>query len=154
MNHFSDGRLKVGDEIINVCGRRLRGLTVDDAVQTLKQKSSKDLDIVISRDVIVAAVAPQPQQQPQQQQQLPSSTPTAKEKHSRSLPLIDTEKLFINEQRLRDEHRRITQRYSQQCQCALPMCYNTSGLCLELLFIRSCRMKNGTGTFLPHLRNR
>ena len=52
--YFRDGRLKVGDEIINVCGRRLRGLSVEDAIQTLKQKSSKDLDIVISRDVTVS----------------------------------------------------------------------------------------------------
>ena len=31
----------------------------------------------------------------------------------RSLPLIDTDKLFINEKRLREEHRRITQRLSE-----------------------------------------
>ena len=85
-----DGRLKVGDEIINVCGRRLRGLTVEEAIQTLKQ-SSKDLDIVISRDVM---------------------GPKTKE----SLPVFDTDKLFINEQRLREEHRRIAQRLSDLSQ--------------------------------------
>ena len=40
-----DDRLKVGDEIINVCGKRLRGLCIDEAIKTLKQPS-RDLDIV------------------------------------------------------------------------------------------------------------
>jgi len=116
-----DGRLKVGDEIINVCGRRLRGLSVEDAIQTLKQKSSKDLDIVISRDVTVSPPNTQSNSSSRtaavtsasKNSSSSTSSHQTKEKHSRSLPLIDTDKLFINEKRLREEHRRITQRLSE-----------------------------------------
>ncbi len=34
-----DGRLRVGDELINVCGKRLRGLDIEDAIRTLKQST-------------------------------------------------------------------------------------------------------------------
>ena len=46
-----DGRLKVGDEIINVNSQRLRGLEIDEAIATLK-KAERELDIVISRDIV------------------------------------------------------------------------------------------------------
>jgi hypothetical protein len=49
---FRDGRMRVGDEVINVCGKRLRGLDIDLAVSTLKQPT-RDLDLVIARDVAV-----------------------------------------------------------------------------------------------------
>ena len=47
---YRDGRLKIGDELINVNGKRLRGLEIDDAIRTLKQ-NDRELDIVISRDI-------------------------------------------------------------------------------------------------------
>ena len=34
-----DGRLRVGDELINVCGKRLRGLDIEEAIRTLKQST-------------------------------------------------------------------------------------------------------------------
>ena len=33
---FSDGRLRVGDELINVNGRRLRGLEIEEAIRALR----------------------------------------------------------------------------------------------------------------------
>ena len=51
---FRDGRLRVGDEIINVNSQRLRGLEIDEAIATLKH-AERDLDIVISRDSNTAA---------------------------------------------------------------------------------------------------
>ena len=46
---FRDGRVRVGDEIINVCGRRLRGLCIDEAIKALKMPK-RELDIVVARD--------------------------------------------------------------------------------------------------------
>ena len=43
-----DGRLRVGDEIINVNGRRLRGISLKEAREIL-QNAAKDVDIVIAR---------------------------------------------------------------------------------------------------------
>ena len=40
----------MGDELINVNGKRLRGLKIDEAVSTLKL-ATKELDIVVARDV-------------------------------------------------------------------------------------------------------
>ncbi|XP_066965010.1 LOW QUALITY PROTEIN: uncharacterized protein [Macrobrachium rosenbergii] len=45
-----DGRFRVGDEIINVNGRRLRGVTLDEARHILRS-TPKEVDIVIARDV-------------------------------------------------------------------------------------------------------
>ncbi len=39
----------MGDEIINVCGKRLRGLLIDDAIKALKQPK-RELDIVVARE--------------------------------------------------------------------------------------------------------
>ena len=43
-----DGRLAVGDEIINVNGRRLRGISLQEA-RLILQNAAKDVDIVIAR---------------------------------------------------------------------------------------------------------
>nr|XP_045600657.1 uncharacterized protein LOC123759591 [Procambarus clarkii]XP_045600659.1 uncharacterized protein LOC123759591 [Procambarus clarkii]XP_045600660.1 uncharacterized protein LOC123759591 [Procambarus clarkii] len=45
-----DGRFRVGDEIINVNGRRLRGVTLDEARHILRS-TPKEVDIVIAREV-------------------------------------------------------------------------------------------------------
>ncbi|XP_068237672.1 uncharacterized protein [Palaemon carinicauda] len=45
-----DGRFRVGDEIINVNGRRLRGVTLDEARHILRS-TPKEVDIVIARDM-------------------------------------------------------------------------------------------------------
>ena len=47
--HFRDGRFKVGDEIVNVNGRRLRGCALESVLDVL-QDPSPELDIVIARD--------------------------------------------------------------------------------------------------------
>ena len=54
--------MKVGDEIINVCGKRLRGLSIDEAIQTLKQpidstymlKACQALDPIFYKDTNVS----------------------------------------------------------------------------------------------------
>ena len=48
--NFRDGRLKVGDEIINVNGKRLRGVTLDDARAVLRNTPT-EVNIVIARDL-------------------------------------------------------------------------------------------------------
>ena len=52
MSFFRDGRLKVGDEIVNVNGKRLRGLSVPDARLILSQchNEKEEIDIVIARN--------------------------------------------------------------------------------------------------------
>lgn len=45
-----DGRFRVGDEIINVNGRRLRGVTLEEARHILRS-TPKEVDIVIAREV-------------------------------------------------------------------------------------------------------
>lgn len=45
-----DGRFDIGDEIINVNGRRLRGVTLEEARNVLRT-TPKEVDIVIARDV-------------------------------------------------------------------------------------------------------
>ncbi|XP_046403422.1 uncharacterized protein LOC124169006 [Ischnura elegans] len=54
-----DGRLLVGDEIVNVNGRLLRGATHDEARQVLKSPGVDEIDIVVARD---EAINPQQQQ--------------------------------------------------------------------------------------------
>ena len=49
VNFFRDGRFKVGDEIVNVNGRRLRGCALESVLDVL-QDPSPELDIVIARD--------------------------------------------------------------------------------------------------------
>lgn len=101
-NFFSlcrDGRVKVGDEIINVCGKRLRGLTIEDAIKALKQPQ-RELDIVVARDQV-----------------------QEKQHHE-----------FFNEDRLRDEHRRIAQKihaYDFQETCSEVNLYSRpkTGIC-------------------------
>ena len=87
---FRDGRVQVGDEIINVCGKRLRGLSIDEAIKSLKQ-AKRELDIVVARETREAASA------------------KTSEKH------LST---FLDEDRLRDEHLRIAQKindYHETC---------------------------------------
>ena len=75
-----DGRIKVNDEIINVCGKRLRGLSIEEAIKALKSPK-KELDIVVARE-------------------------TNSSSSSQSNETSD----FFNEDRLRDEHLRIAQK--------------------------------------------
>jgi len=75
-----DGRLVVGDEIINVNGRRLRGISLQEARQIL-QKAPKDVDIVIARcssvaDWALISPSPVPVARP--------STPSPPRHHKRS----------------------------------------------------------------------
>lgn len=44
-----DGRLRIGDEIINVNGRRLRGVTLDEARHILRHTPT-EIDIVVARE--------------------------------------------------------------------------------------------------------
>lgn len=44
-----DGRLRVGDEIINVNGRRLRGVTLEEARRILRHTPA-EVDVVVARD--------------------------------------------------------------------------------------------------------
>ena len=49
----SDGRFRIGDEIINVNGKSLRGLTIDEARYLLRSSCSSisnDVDIILARD--------------------------------------------------------------------------------------------------------
>lgn len=46
----SDGRFRVGDEIVNVNGRRLRGCSPEKALHLLQDPMVADLDIVIARE--------------------------------------------------------------------------------------------------------
>ena len=104
----------MGDEIINVCGKRLRGLSIDDAIQTLKQPS-RDLDIVISRDVIadVNSMKEMGSENVSSNQSLnPDNIHNYSEKPQQNKTITnDKNKLVISEQRLRDAHRKIAQRY-------------------------------------------
>lgn len=45
-----DGRFRVGDEIINVSGERLRGVTLDEA-RTILRNTCHQVDIVVARDL-------------------------------------------------------------------------------------------------------
>jgi hypothetical protein len=45
-----DGRFRIGDEIINVNGKRLRGVTLEEAQNALRT-TAKEVDIVIARDL-------------------------------------------------------------------------------------------------------
>ena len=58
-----DGKLQVGDEIVNVNGKRLRGIDVEEARHLLRS-SPRETDIVIARDVPVSSpyAAPYPAQ--------------------------------------------------------------------------------------------
>ena len=110
---YRDGRLKVGDEIINVCGKRLRGLSIDEAIQTLKQPS-RDLDIVISRDVINDAhsLNDRESENPTLKQSLNPDEIYYSEKPQQNKTMTnDKNKLVISEQRLRDTQRKFAQRY-------------------------------------------
>ena len=69
----------MGDEIINVCGKRLRGLSIEEAIKALKQPK-RELDIVVARD------------------------------QSDNNNEIDTIASFLDEERLKEEHRRIAQK--------------------------------------------
>ena len=108
----------MGDEIINVCGKRLRGLSIDEAIQTLKQPS-RDLDIVISRDIIYDAPNDKTNAKTEANQNLHTNEVLqAPEKQPQGHPqngtmnANDRNKLVICEQRLRDTHRKIAQQYN------------------------------------------
>ena len=111
---FRDGRLKVGDEIINVCGKRLRGLSIDEAIQTLKQPS-RDLDIVISRDVINDDAHSLNDREPEnlslKQSLNPDEIYYSEKPQQHKTMTNDKNKLVISEQRMRDTQRKFAQRY-------------------------------------------
>ena len=50
----------IGDEIVNVNGRRLRGLSMPEAKAILRSCSKKDVDIVVTRNVSHPAGITQP----------------------------------------------------------------------------------------------
>ena len=78
---FRDGRIRVNDEIINVCGKRLRGLSIEEAIKALKSPK-KELDIVVAREA----------------------------NNSNANNGVTDIPDFFNEDRLRDEHLRIAQK--------------------------------------------
>ena len=115
----------MGDEIINVCGKRLRGLCIDEAIKTLKQPS-RDLDIVISRDVIQSPLESTSSHSLINEGESSSSGSASlkqslnpdeiyySEKPQQNKTITnDKSKLAISEQRLRDTHRKIAQRNYQ-----------------------------------------
>lgn len=51
-----DGKLQVGDEIVNVNGKRLRGIDADEARHLLRS-SPRETDIVIARQVAVSTTS-------------------------------------------------------------------------------------------------
>ncbi|XP_037080219.1 inaD-like protein, partial [Pollicipes pollicipes] len=62
-----DGRLRVGDEVINVNGRRLRGVSLEEARATLRN-SPAEVDVVIARDARPTSGTPSPAPPPPPQQ--------------------------------------------------------------------------------------
>ncbi|XP_018027550.1 uncharacterized protein LOC108682820 [Hyalella azteca] len=65
-----DGRLRVGDEIINVAGQRLRGVSLDDA-RTILRTTCRQVDIVVARDLENHQLPYQDQLSPQEEQHQP-----------------------------------------------------------------------------------
>ena len=55
-----DGRLLIGDEIVNVNGRRLRGLSMPEAKAILRGCSKKDVDIVVARNISISGGVAKP----------------------------------------------------------------------------------------------
>ena len=100
--HYRDGRIRVGDEIINVCGKRLRGLTIDEAIKALKQPKH-ELDIVVARESNNQAGKKPKNNQPNN----PSSGNTAAA-DSELLNSSSNLTSFFDEERL--EHLRIAQK--------------------------------------------
>ena len=50
---YRDGRFRIGDEIVNVNGKSLRGMSIEDARYLLKSSCSSlsnDVDIILARD--------------------------------------------------------------------------------------------------------
>ena len=47
---YNDGRFKLGDEIINVNGKSLRGVSMEEARNVLRGSCHEDIDIILGRD--------------------------------------------------------------------------------------------------------
>ena len=56
---FRDGRFRLGDEIVNVNGKSLRGLSMDEARALLGSSAANDVDVILAREdgVLPAASA-------------------------------------------------------------------------------------------------
>ncbi len=50
INNCRDGRFRLGDEIVNVNGKSLRGLDMEEARSVLKNIAAGDVDIILARD--------------------------------------------------------------------------------------------------------
>lgn len=47
---FRDGRFRLGDEIVNVNGKSLRGLSMDEARALLRSSAANDVDVILARE--------------------------------------------------------------------------------------------------------
>ena len=55
---FRDGRFRLGDEIVNVNGKSLRGLSMDEARALLRLSAMSDVDIILAREEGVLPAIP------------------------------------------------------------------------------------------------
>ena len=55
---FRDGRFRLGDEIVNVNGKSLRGLNMDEARALLRLSAMNDVDIILAREEGVLPAIP------------------------------------------------------------------------------------------------
>jgi len=79
-----DGRLAVGDEIINVNGRRLRGISLQEA-RLILQNAAKDVDIVIARSSDSTRPAQRPPMSPSPLPPPRQATPSPPRQQRRSV---------------------------------------------------------------------
>ena len=77
-----DGRLRLGDEVINVNGRRLRGVALEEACAILRD-TPPEVDVVIARETRPGAGAPQTPGSP-------PHTPTAPTASQKYVTIVST----------------------------------------------------------------
>lgn len=108
-----DGRLQVGDEIINVNGCRLRGVGLQEARDIL-QNAPKDVDIVIARlppvDTEESPASPSPVPTPR----ISSPSPPRIYENIRAFALGVTEQNSLNEVAMRKPQRRSRSAHPQR----------------------------------------
>ena len=110
--YYRDGRIRVGDEIINVCGKRLRGLTIDEAIKALKQPKH-ELDIVVARESNNNGNGKKKQPNPNSSGSAGNAAADASSSAAVADSLLNScsnSTSFFDEERLRDEHLRIAQK--------------------------------------------